>query len=148
MPLYLPSREHGFAYESSTGTLFPSASDTIAILRYSPRISCSTKSLNNVGKGVDAMSSSAPTVSALTTPGIRKNGKDFRHIYYYQRSIVSLFGTGKQWHVQKSAFRPTSGQTSYEKRTAERKAMNAMKAKEKEMKDEKEGERQVRRDFR
>ena len=61
-------------------------------------------------------------------------------------SIISLFATGKQWHAQKSAFRPTSGQTSYEKRTAERKAMNAMKAKEREMKDEKEEERQVRRD--
>ena len=56
--------------------------------------------------------------------------------------------TGKQWHAQKSAFRPTSGQTSYEKRTAGRKAMTAMKAKEKEMKDEKEEERQVRPNFR
>ena len=53
--------------------------------------------------------------------------------------------SGKQWHAQKSAFRPKAGQTSYEKRTAERKAMTAMKAKEKEMKDEKEDERQVRR---
>lgn len=51
--------------------------------------------------------------------------------------------TGKQWHAQKSAFRPTAGQTSYAKRTAERKTMTAMKAKEKEMKDEKEDERQV-----
>ena len=50
---------------------------------------------------------------------------------------------GKQWHAQKSAFRPKPGQTSYEKRTQERKAMAAMKAKEKEMKDEKEDERQV-----
>ena len=50
---------------------------------------------------------------------------------------------GKQWHTRKSAFRPTSGQTSYEKRTAGRAAMTAMKAKEKEMKDEKEDERQV-----
>lgn len=32
---------------------------------------------------------------------------------------------------------------TYEKRTAERTAMSAMKAKEKEMKDEKEDERQV-----
>ena len=55
---------------------------------------------------------------------------------------------GKQWHAQKSAFRPTSGQTSYEKRLVGRKAMTAMKAKEKEMKDEKEGERQVRRSAR
>lgn len=50
---------------------------------------------------------------------------------------------GKQWHAQKSAFRPKAGHTSYEKRTQERKAMAAMKAKEKEMKDEKEDERQV-----
>lgn len=56
--------------------------------------------------------------------------------------------TGKQWHAQKSAFRPTSGQTSYEKRTAGRIAMTAMKAKEKEMKDEKEEERQVRQNVR
>lgn len=54
--------------------------------------------------------------------------------------------TGKQWHAQKSAFRPKFGQTSYEKRTAGRKAMTAMKAKEKEMKDEKEDERQVGQD--
>lgn len=50
---------------------------------------------------------------------------------------------GKQWHAQKSAFRPKAGQTSYEKRTLERKALAATKAKEKEMKDEKEEERQV-----
>ncbi|KAM0802445.1 hypothetical protein BDR22DRAFT_844605 [Usnea florida] len=73
---------------------------------------------------VDTMANSMPTVSVLTAPGLRKNGK--------------------QWHPQKSAFRPTTGQTSYEKRSAGRKAMIAMKAKEKEMKDEKEDERQRR----
>ena len=56
---------------------------------------------------------------------------------------LTVNDAGKQWHAQKTAFRPTSGQTSYEKRTAGRQAMNAMKAKEKEMKDEKEEERQV-----
>lgn len=60
------------------------------------------------------------------------------------RPITKFDTPGKQWHVQKTAFRPKAGQTSYEKRTAERKAMTTMKAKEKEMKDEKEGERQVR----
>lgn len=54
--------------------------------------------------------------------------------------------TGKQWHAQKSAFRPKVGQTSYEKRTAGRKAMTAMKTKERRMKDEKEDERQVGQD--
>ncbi|KAF8856788.1 hypothetical protein BDZ45DRAFT_675262 [Acephala macrosclerotiorum] len=51
---------------------------------------------------------------------------------------------GKQWHKPKTAFRPTSGMTSYEKRQAERTATAAVKAKEKEMKEEKEAERQRR----
>ena len=53
--------------------------------------------------------------------------------------------TGKQWHAPKKAFRPGSGLTSYERRTQERAATAMMKAKEKELKDEKEAERQVRR---
>ena len=52
--------------------------------------------------------------------------------------------TGKQWHTAKSAFRPNAGQTTYEKRLAERKAQAITKAKEREMKEEKEEERQVR----
>lgn len=52
--------------------------------------------------------------------------------------------TGKQWHDNKTAFRPRANQSSFEKRAAERKALAAVKAKEKEMKDEKEAERQVR----
>ncbi|TVY52710.1 rRNA-processing protein cgrA, partial [Lachnellula suecica] len=51
---------------------------------------------------------------------------------------------GKQWHEPKSAFRPKAGNSTYEKRQVERKAMDAMKAKEKEMKEEKETERQRR----
>ncbi|EON64305.1 hypothetical protein W97_03536 [Coniosporium apollinis CBS 100218] len=70
---------------------------------------------------VAAASSSAPAVTAL---GLRKNGK--------------------QWHDQKTAFRPKAGLTSYAKRTEERKALAAVKAKEKEMRDEKEAERQRR----
>lgn len=50
---------------------------------------------------------------------------------------------GKQWHETKSAFRPKAGLSSWEKRSAERVATAAVKAKEKEMKDEKEAERQV-----
>lgn len=52
--------------------------------------------------------------------------------------------TGKQWHDNKAAFRPRANQTSWDKRTADRKALAAVKAKEKEMKEEKEAERQVR----
>ncbi|KAK0107482.1 hypothetical protein ONS96_003295 [Cadophora gregata f. sp. sojae] len=54
---------------------------------------------------------------------------------------------GKQWHVPKTAFRPKAGNGTYEKRQAERVAMAAVKAKEKEMKDEKEAARQVRSDL-
>jgi rRNA-processing protein CGR1 len=52
--------------------------------------------------------------------------------------------TGKQWHEPKKAFRPGSGLTPYEKRAKERVSMALVKAKEKEMKDEKEAERKVR----
>ena len=52
---------------------------------------------------------------------------------------------GKNWHTNKSAFRPNAGQSTFKKRVVERQAQAAMKAKEKEMKDEKEDERQVRR---
>ena len=51
--------------------------------------------------------------------------------------------TGKQWHDNKGPFRPKAGQTSWEKRSEERKALAAVKAKEKELKEEKESERQV-----
>ncbi|KGM92593.1 rRNA-processing protein CGR1 [Paracoccidioides brasiliensis Pb18] len=51
---------------------------------------------------------------------------------------------GKNWHGTKTPFRPTAGQTSYLKRLEERKARDVMKEREKEMKDEKEAERQRR----
>ena len=51
--------------------------------------------------------------------------------------------TGKQWHAPRSAFRPKAGNSTYEKRAEQRKAIAAVKAKEKEMKEEKEAERQV-----
>ncbi|OCL02359.1 hypothetical protein AOQ84DRAFT_443439 [Glonium stellatum] len=59
-------------------------------------------------------------------------------------AVQGMRQNGKNWHQQKSAFRPRAGQTSYEKRAEERKALAAVKAKEKEMKDEKEAERQRR----
>ncbi|KAM3074878.1 rRNA-processing protein cgr1 [Clarireedia jacksonii] len=51
---------------------------------------------------------------------------------------------GKQWHEPKKAFRPRAGNNSYERRAKERIALAAIKAKEKEMKDEKEADRQAR----
>ncbi|KAM0705688.1 hypothetical protein Q7P35_007048 [Cladosporium inversicolor] len=49
---------------------------------------------------------------------------------------------GKNWHENKSAFRPLAGQTSYEKRAAKQKQEAEVKKMEKEMKEEKEQERQ------
>lgn len=60
------------------------------------------------------------------------------------QSSDSPSSPGKQWHAPKKAFRPGSGLTSYEKRNKDRVALAAMKAKEKEMKEEQESERQVR----
>jgi hypothetical protein len=66
------------------------------------------------------------------------------YVYFDVYEVAeSHYFLGKQWHPQKTAFRPTSGLTSYEKRQEDRKATAAVKAKEKEMKDEKEAERQV-----
>lgn len=50
---------------------------------------------------------------------------------------------GKFWHENKKPFRPTAGLGTYEKRAEERTAREAMKAREKEMKDEKEASRSV-----
>ncbi|KAL5379787.1 hypothetical protein DPSP01_008257 [Paraphaeosphaeria sporulosa] len=58
--------------------------------------------------------------------------------------VKGMRKNGKQWHDNKKAFRPRANQSSFEKRAAERKALDATKAKIKEMKDEKEAERQRR----
>ncbi|KAF2132814.1 hypothetical protein P153DRAFT_364081 [Dothidotthia symphoricarpi CBS 119687] len=64
----------------------------------------------------EAIETQAPTASAASAvKGMKKNGK--------------------QWHDNKSAFRPRANQSSFEKRTAERTALMAVKAKEKELKD-------------
>ncbi|KAI9846449.1 MAG: hypothetical protein M1838_001274 [Thelocarpon superellum] len=70
-----------------------------------------------------ATTTSAPPTSSLHAAGVRKNGK--------------------QWHTPKSAFRPTAGLTSWAERSEARKAQSAVKAREQEMKAEKEAERQV-----
>jgi hypothetical protein len=62
-------------------------------------------------------------------------------VWILQPCILTL--PGKQWHDNKGPFRPKAGQTSWEKRSEERKALAAVKAKEKELKDEKESERKV-----
>ena len=82
--------------------------------------------------------------------GMRKNGTQSRFfpsppVSFATKAEKLTLETGKQWHAPKKAFRPGSGLTSYEKRTQDRAATAMMKAKEKELKDEKEAERQVRR---
>ncbi|OTB18329.1 hypothetical protein K445DRAFT_315135 [Daldinia sp. EC12] len=61
-----------------------------------------------------------------------------------KQELQGLRKNGKQWHPPKKAFRPGSGLTSYEQRTKLRAATAATKAREKEMKEEKEAERQVK----
>jgi hypothetical protein len=56
---------------------------------------------------------------------------------------TKLYPPGKQWHAPKKAFRPASGLTSYEQRAKLRVTQAATKAKEKELKEEKEAERKV-----
>lgn len=88
------------------------------------------------------MSATEVPETAPIVAGMRKNGwclkDDFPPL---QLTILE----GKQWHENKTAFRPTGGLTSYEKRQGKRKELETMKAKEKELKGEKEAERQVRR---
>ncbi|RKF81312.1 rRNA-processing protein cgrA [Golovinomyces cichoracearum] len=53
-------------------------------------------------------------------------------------SLQGMRKNGKQWHEPKTAFRPRAGNSSFAKRAVERTAMLAVKAKENEMKQEKE----------
>ncbi|OKL58582.1 hypothetical protein UA08_06280 [Talaromyces atroroseus] len=55
---------------------------------------------------------------------------------------VGMRKNGKNWHAPKKAFRPTAGLKSYEKRLQERNDLAAIKEREKELKEEKEAERQ------
>lgn len=58
-------------------------------------------------------------------------------------SVVGIRKNGKQWHEPKKAFRRTGGQKSYAKRVARESQTAEVKQIEKEMKQEKEDERQV-----
>jgi rRNA-processing protein CGR1 len=51
---------------------------------------------------------------------------------------------GKNWHAPKAAFRPSAGLTSYTKRKEQDKAAQIIKAREQELKTEKEEERSRR----
>jgi hypothetical protein len=91
---------------------------------------------------------SAEVANAVASEGVvsqpqgrRKNGKSTRLPANCPQVLTTV--PGKQWHKPKTAFRPKAGSSSFEKRQEERKAMAAVKAKEKEMKDEKEAGRQV-----
>lgn len=92
-----------------------------------------------------------PTSGEEKTPkplGMRKNGRLLARsprcsVRLQTKQLLTILPAGKQWHEPKKAFRPTKGLTTYEKRTKERAAMLQMKAKEKELKDDKEQARKV-----
>jgi rRNA-processing protein CGR1 len=89
----------------------------------------------------EAVVTQAPAATeTAAVKGMKKNG--MRHLLEPRHHDLTIFA-GKQWHDNKTAFRPRANQSSWEKRTVERKALAAVKAKEKELKDEKESERQV-----
>lgn len=75
--------------------------------------------------------------------GMRKNGMNIVLSSDPADAWLTSY-LGKQWHTPRKAFRPTAGLISYEQREKRRLAMAVTKAKEKEMKEEKEAERQVR----
>ncbi|ODH51952.1 rRNA-processing protein cgrA [Paracoccidioides brasiliensis] len=95
-----------------------------------------------------AMSAALETAVKASEPasqapkGMRKNVLLSRNIRI--NASLNPATIGKNWHGTKTPFRPTAGQTSYLKRLEERKARDVMKEREKEMKDEKEAERQRR----
>lgn len=92
-----------------------------------------------------ATESAVPT-SAIVPQGMRKNGTyalALMHFGVDSNIHLLIICLGKQWHPVKKAFRPKAGNTPYEKRKANDEAMAATKAKEKEMKEEKEVKRKV-----
>ena len=91
----------------------------------------------------EVQTSPVPAPLALTSSGIRKNGASISLLPHERNSGLTETHAGKQWHAPRSAFRPKASNTTYEKRNAQRVAMEAMKAKEREMKQEKENEKQV-----
>jgi rRNA-processing protein CGR1 len=95
----------------------------------------------NMSEAVEPRAPAADTVSAVK--GMKKNGTSPHMTQSRFHRLICSF-PGKQWHDNKTAFRPRANQTSWDKRTLERKALAAVKAKEKELKEEKETERQVR----
>jgi rRNA-processing protein CGR1 len=93
-----------------------------------------------------------PTAAPVGTTkflGLRKNGSPSDPYSISAFNALSEHlpadtpNAGKQWHEPKKAFRPTKGLTSYEQRAKARIAQAAAKAKERELKTEKEAERQV-----
>jgi rRNA-processing protein CGR1 len=80
-------------------------------------------------------------VAVKQTIGKRVNG---RFIRQGTKTASNLVLVGKTWHMSKKPFRPTAGQTSYEKRKEQDKIKAITKAREQEMKAEKEAERDRR----
>lgn len=114
---------------------------------------------------MSTVTSDAPVAKVPEVTGMRKNGESFSAcqypacVFYFRLVsraadlrirpcpilyISTNYLSGKSWHDNKKAFRPTAGQTSYAKRQAKDQALAVIKAQEKEMKEEKEAERQVR----
>lgn len=89
-----------------------------------------------------ATAATAP--EAPKTTGMRKNGMSTRPHSGRNPTNPAHSCSGKNWHdSSKKPFRPNSGLTSYAKRKEAADQAKAVKELEREMKDEKEAERQV-----
>jgi hypothetical protein len=99
-------------------------------------------SQHNTSNMSAALETEAPVAQGpAPVKGMKKNGLQSPTHPSTLQGLIAF--AGKQWHDNKTAFRPRTNQTSWDKRTAERKALAANKAKEKELKDEKEELRKV-----
>lgn len=79
-----------------------------------------------------------------TATGMRKNGMSTARPHSGRKTNPVHSCSGKNWHdSSKKPFRPNSGLTSYAKRKEAADQAKAVKELEREMKDEKEAERQV-----
>jgi hypothetical protein len=82
---------------------------------------------------------STTAIQPSHAPSVRKNGSKA----WSRLASTTDIPTGKNWHQERKPFRLNAGQTNYAKRLEDRKAAQAMKALEREMKEEKETKRQA-----
>ena len=93
--------------------------------------------------GAVAATALRSTLHAAQKVGKRVNGKILSRNLITTSFTLTLLA-GKNWHALKKPFCPTSSQTTYAKRKEKDEATQVIKAREQEMREEKEAERNRR----